>query len=76
MSLSLEFQRASAWRHLWRASRAIRSALMRYRRHQQLRRELAQLAAMDDLWLRDIGISRMEIRAAIREGTDLISRPG
>ena len=74
MSLSLEFQRASAWRHAWRASRAIRSAWMRYRRHQQLRRDLAQLAAMDDLLLRDIGISRTEIRAALREGTDLGAR--
>jgi uncharacterized protein YjiS (DUF1127 family) len=83
MSLSsLEFQRASAWRLIsrqisrlvGRAARAIRSAWMRHRRHQQLRRELAQLAAMDDFSLRDIGISRTEIRAAIREGTNLEAR--
>jgi len=29
---------------------------------------------MDDLWLRDIGISRMEIRAVMREETDLAAR--
>jgi uncharacterized protein YjiS (DUF1127 family) len=75
MSLwSLEFQRASAWRYVWRATRAIRSAWTRYCRHQRLRRDLAQLATMDDLSLRDIGISRTEIRAAIREGTDLGAR--
>ena len=75
MSLSvIELQRASAWRYAWRAARAIRLAWMRYRRHQRFRRDLAQLAAMDDHSLRDIGISSMEIRAAFREGTDLGAR--
>ncbi len=68
MSLwSLEFQRASVWRHGWRA---IRSAWTRHRRRQ---RDLAQLTAMTDFELKDVGISRDQIRAAIREGTDLRS---
>jgi uncharacterized protein YjiS (DUF1127 family) len=74
MSLwSLEFPRASAWRHSWRAARAIRSAWTRYLRHRQRQRDLAQLAAMNDFQLKDIGISRDQIRAALLEGTDLRS---
>jgi uncharacterized protein YjiS (DUF1127 family) len=74
MSLwSLEFQRASVGRYVWRAARAIRSAWMRYLRHRQRQRDLAQLAAMNDFELNDIGISRNQIRAALREGTDLWS---
>jgi uncharacterized protein YjiS (DUF1127 family) len=74
MSLwSLEFQRASAGRHLWRAAHAIHSAWMRYLRHRQRQCDLAQLAAMNDFELKDIGISRDQIRAALREGTDLRS---
>ena len=74
MSLwSLELQRAGAWRHAWRARRAIRAAWMRYLRHQQRQRDFAQLTAMSDFELRDIGISRDEIRSAILEGTDLHS---
>jgi uncharacterized protein YjiS (DUF1127 family) len=71
---SLELRRASAWRHVWRATRWVGSAWMRYRYRQQLRRDLAQLAGMDDLSLKDAGISRTEVRAAIREGTDLGGR--
>jgi uncharacterized protein YjiS (DUF1127 family) len=67
---SLEFQRASAGRHLWRA---IRSAWMRYLRHRQRQLDLAQLAAMNDFELKDIGISRDQIRAALWDGTDLPS---
>jgi uncharacterized protein YjiS (DUF1127 family) len=75
MSLSsIELQRASAWRSAWQATRAIRRVWMRYRRHQRIQRDLAQLAAMDDHSLKDIGISRTEIRAALREGTDLGAR--
>jgi uncharacterized protein YjiS (DUF1127 family) len=74
MSLwSLEFQRAGAGRHLWRAVRAIRTAWMRYLRHRQRQRDLAQLAAMNDFELRDIGVSRDQIRGALREGTNLWS---
>lgn len=43
---------------------AIRRALARQRRFAELR----QLAAMSDLELRDIGIARMEIRAAMESG--------
>lgn len=74
MSLwSLEFQRAGARRHMWRAIGVIRSAWMRYLRHRQRQRDLEQLAAMNDFELRDIGISRDQIRAALLEGTDLRS---
>ena len=67
---SLEFPRAGAWRHV---SRAIRSAWMRYLRHRQRQLDLARLVVMNDFELRDIGISRDEIRAALLEGTDLRS---
>jgi uncharacterized protein YjiS (DUF1127 family) len=43
----------------------------RYLRHRQRMRDLATLSAMDDLMLRDIGISRCEIRGAIQSGTDV-----
>lgn len=69
MSLgSLEFQRLGVRRHGWRA---VRSVWTRYLRHRQRQRDFAQLAAMNDFELRDIGITRDEIRAAILEGTDL-----
>jgi uncharacterized protein YjiS (DUF1127 family) len=71
MSLwSLEFQPTGVWR---RGSRAIRSAWTRHLHHRQRQRDLAQLAAMNDFELKDIGISRDQIRAAIQEGTDLRS---
>jgi uncharacterized protein YjiS (DUF1127 family) len=74
MSLSsLEFQRASIWRVLWRTNRVIRSAWMRYLRHRQRQLDLAQLAAMNDFELKDIGISRDQIRTALWEGSDLPS---
>jgi uncharacterized protein YjiS (DUF1127 family) len=34
-------------------------------------RDLATLSAMDDFMLRDIGVSRCQIRGAIESGTDL-----
>ena len=43
----------------------------RYLRHRQRMRDLATLSAMDDLMLKDIGVSRSQIRAAIVSGTDL-----
>ena len=74
MSLwSLEFQRAGARRYGWWAVRAIRSAWTRYLRHRQRQLDLARLVAMNDFELRDIGISRDQIRAALLEGTDLRS---
>jgi uncharacterized protein YjiS (DUF1127 family) len=46
-------------------------AWRRYLRHRRYLHELGELSALDDLSLRDIGISRLEIRAAIRLGTEL-----
>ena len=71
MSLwSLELQRVSAGRQVWRL---IRSAWARHLRHRQRQRDLAQLAAMNDFELKDIGVSRDQIRAAIQDETDLRS---
>lgn len=42
-----------------------------YLRRRQNRRDLATLSGMDDLMLRDIGVSRCQIRGAIESGTDL-----
>jgi uncharacterized protein YjiS (DUF1127 family) len=70
---SFEFQRAGARRHVWRAMGAIRSAWMCHLRHRRRQRDLRQLAAMNDFELKDIGLSRDQIRAALWEGTDLRS---
>lgn len=59
---------------LSRAGRTIRAAWRNHllrRRHQ---RDFAALVAMDDLLLHDMGLSRCEIRGAIRERTDLDRR--
>ena len=55
-------------------TRAIGKVLLgwtRYLRRRRYRRDLATLSAMDDLMLRDIGISRCEIRGAMESGADL-----
>src|SRR5690349_19365605 len=55
-------------------TRAIGAVLLgwtRYLRRRQRMRDLATLSAMDDLTLRDIGISRCEIRGALQSGADL-----
>jgi uncharacterized protein YjiS (DUF1127 family) len=62
------FQRAGARRHVWRAIRLVWALVLR---HRQCQRDLRQLAAMNDFELKDIGISRDQIRAALRDGTDL-----
>lgn len=49
----------------------IRGMWKRYRERHMRLRELAELAAMDDMALKDIGISRLDIRAALRSGADL-----
>jgi uncharacterized protein YjiS (DUF1127 family) len=54
-----------------RVTHAIGMAWRRYLRHRRYLHELGELSAMDDLSLRDVGISRLEIRAAIRFGTGL-----
>ena len=43
----------------------------RYLRRRRYMRDLATLSAMDDLMLRDIGVSRCQVRGAIESGTDL-----
>jgi uncharacterized protein YjiS (DUF1127 family) len=55
-------------------ARAIGRVLLgwgRYLRRRRHLRDLATLLAMDDLMLRDIGVSRCEIRGAIACGTEL-----
>jgi len=54
-------------------SRAIRAAWRRYLRRRRHLHELGELSAMDDLSLKDVGISRCEVRGAIRSRTDLRS---
>jgi uncharacterized protein YjiS (DUF1127 family) len=46
-----------------RISDALRSAWRRLRQHQKRLQELRELSQMDDLALRDLGISRLDIRA-------------
>ncbi|MFO1111585.1 MAG: DUF1127 domain-containing protein [Bradyrhizobium sp.] len=46
----------------------------RYLRRRQVARDLAELWAMDDILLRDVGLSRSEVRAAIESGSGLKPR--
>lgn len=48
---------------------SIRAVWAHYRERLLRSRELAELHAMDDIALKDIGISRLEIRVAIRSST-------
>jgi uncharacterized protein YjiS (DUF1127 family) len=68
-----EFQASVMQRFASRAAEAIRAAWARYAWRRRQLRELRELGAMDDISLKDIGISRLEIRAAIRSGADLRS---
>jgi uncharacterized protein YjiS (DUF1127 family) len=56
-----------------RARGAMRAAMQRFLRYRRTLRELRELSAMDDRMLRDIGLSRCEVRGAIRLGIDLRS---
>jgi uncharacterized protein YjiS (DUF1127 family) len=56
-----------------RAAAAVRSAKRRFLRYRRMQRELRELSTMDDRMLRDIGVSRYEVRDAIRSGIDLRS---
>jgi len=67
------FQTAATPRLAAHAAQAIRTAWARYVSHRQRWRELRELRAMDDMSLKDIGITRLDIRAAIRSGVDLDS---
>jgi uncharacterized protein YjiS (DUF1127 family) len=68
-----EFQTAAMPRLAARVVQAIRAAWARYISRCQRWRELCELRAMDDMSLKDIGITRLDIRAAIRSGVDLES---
>jgi uncharacterized protein YjiS (DUF1127 family) len=46
----------------------------RYLRRRQVQRDLAELSAMDDMMLKDVGVSRSQVRGAIWSGTDLEPR--
>jgi uncharacterized protein YjiS (DUF1127 family) len=70
----------SAWtRDLVRQAHAARTRAVgrmllgwaRYIRYRRRRRELAELALMDDRMLRDVGVNRFDIDAAIRSGRSL-----
>jgi len=53
---------------------ALRRGMRRYLARQQRRSELRQLHAMDDTALRDIGIARVEVQAALRSGDGVLRR--
>lgn len=72
MSLASTHSRPlGSWRTARRVVRFLRSAWENYRRHRRYLHELAELAAMDDFELRDVGISRGEVRGAVRSGENL-----
>jgi uncharacterized protein YjiS (DUF1127 family) len=56
-----------------RAATSVQMIWARYHRRRLRARELAELRAMDDMALKDIGISRLDIQAAIQSGTKLRS---
>ena len=72
-------QRSALTRDLVRQAHAARTRAVgrvllgwaRYIRYRRRRRELAELAAMDDRALKDVGVNRFEIGAAIRSGRGL-----
>jgi uncharacterized protein YjiS (DUF1127 family) len=67
------FQTAAMPRFAARAAQAIRTAWRRCVSRRRRWRELCELRAMDDMSLKDIGITRLDIRAAIQSGVDLDS---
>jgi uncharacterized protein YjiS (DUF1127 family) len=56
------------------AIEVMHSIRMAYLRRRERMRAYAELCAFDDLWLRDIGISRTGIRAALHSGERDASR--
>lgn len=54
-----------------RAAMAMRDVWTSHVRRRQNICDLARLSAMDDRLLQDIGVSRRQIRSAIRSGADL-----
>ena len=74
MSLaSVQSRPAAGWRFARRAVRFVRAIWERNRRHRRYLHELGELAAMNDIDLRDVGISRCDVRGAIQSGEDLRS---
>ena len=69
----LEYHKFTIRRFAVHVSEAVRLIWARYLDRRARLRDLAALSAMDDLSLKDIGISRLEIRAAMRSGADLRS---
>jgi uncharacterized protein YjiS (DUF1127 family) len=65
-------------RRLWRAAHwlvgALRKAFGLYLARRKRRQELRELSEMSDIELRDIGISRLEIRAAMRSNAKFCRR--
>jgi uncharacterized protein YjiS (DUF1127 family) len=68
-----ELQASAMWRFAVRTAEVIRATWVRYTSRRRQLRELRELCAMDDMSLKDIGISRLEVRAAIRSGVNLRS---
>ena len=58
---------------LSRASRILRRAWANYLIRRRRQREFAELVTLNDLSLRDMGLSRLDIRSAMRSRTDLRS---
>jgi len=74
MSLvSIQSRPTYRWHAALRVTHVIRTAWQRFLRRRRRLHELGELAAMDDLSLRDIAISRCEIRAAIQSRGDMRS---
>jgi uncharacterized protein YjiS (DUF1127 family) len=69
----LEYHASTIRRFAVHVAEAVRLIWARYLDRRARLRDLAALSAMDDLSLKDIGISRLEIRAAMRSGADLSS---
>jgi len=71
-------EKNSRWRGVasfaMHAIKAMHSIRMAYLRRRDRMRAHAELSAFDDLWLRDIGISRTGIRAALHSGERDTSR--
>ncbi len=61
LGLAIRFSSFAVW-----TGSVLRKAWRRLLRRQRYLRELSELAAMDDLGLKDIGVSRLEIHAAMQ----------
>ena len=74
MSLvSIQSRPTYRWYAALRVGHLVRTAWQRFLRRRRRLHELGELAAMDDLSLRDMAISRCDIRAAIQSRGDVRS---